>query len=117
MRALIIFLALLLPLQLSWAAMAGYCQTENALAPLHPGHHEHPSLQAQQPTGSDGASVGDNDIGCSVCHFSCMKSVQCYGTALLAPVTAGTGNTAAYSAHPASHIADGPDKPNWLLAA
>ncbi|MFJ3057028.1 cobalt transporter [Herbaspirillum sp. NPDC087042] len=116
MRALILFLALLLPLQLSWAAMASYCQGERSSAPAHPGHHEHPAAQSAQ-TDSDHAKTGEADSGCSLCQFSCMKSVQWprlsmadHGGTSLEVFRSGT-------CHPASHIADGPDKPNWLLAA
>nr|WP_198982353.1 cobalt transporter [Herbaspirillum sp. ASV7] len=118
MRALILilFLALLLPLQLSWAAMASYCQQERSSAPAHPGHHEHTAAPAAQPDGEH-AKSGEADSGCSLCQFSGMKSVQ---WPQLSMVDHGGTSREVFCTsprHPASHIADGPDKPNWLLAA
>ncbi|WP_084319800.1 cobalt transporter [Herbaspirillum huttiense] len=116
MRALIIFLALLLPMQLTWAAMASYCQAENDRVPTHIGHHEHPSVKAEKHTGTEKPKSGDSDVGCSLCHFSCVKSMQVYSTTLIVPPAIKQKSNFGYSPHPTSHIADGPDKPNWLLA-
>ncbi|MBP0598092.1 cobalt transporter [Herbaspirillum sp. LeCh32-8] len=120
MRALIILLALLLPMQLSWAAMASYCQAENDRAPAHVGHHEHPAAAtaaADENAGSGKSKTGDSDTGCSLCHFCCMKSVQIGRLSVAAPPLAEQKSPPGYFPHPASHIADGPDKPNWPLAA
>ncbi|NCV41106.1 MAG: hypothetical protein EBW11_11190 [Betaproteobacteria bacterium] len=38
-KFLAIFLLVLLPLQFSWAAVAGYCQHEAGVTANHPGHH------------------------------------------------------------------------------
>ncbi|WP_413628637.1 cobalt transporter [Herbaspirillum frisingense] len=128
MRALILFLALLLPLQLSWAAVASYCQPEkenHGAAPTdhpgHPGHHEHAAAPAGDEASPDGrgnaGQGGDADAACAVCQLSCMKSMQWQG----APMADQTGTTldvfSTIAPHPNSHIADGPDKPNWPLAA
>ncbi|MCI1016745.1 cobalt transporter [Herbaspirillum huttiense] len=117
MRALIILLALLLPMQLSWAAMASYCQAENDRVPTHLGHHEHPSAKADDHAGSEKSKTSDSDVGCSLCHFSCMKSVQIYNSSVIVPPAAEQKSHPSYFPHPTSHIADGPDKPNWQLAA
>ncbi|WP_432240173.1 cobalt transporter [Herbaspirillum robiniae] len=123
MRALIFLLALLLPLQLSWAAMAGYCQAEQDRTPSHLAHHEHAADKAGKADNAEkqdappSSPSGDCDAGCSLCHFSCMKPMQLRSAAMATP--SGTQQKALppRSHHPASHIADGPDKPNWTLAA
>ena len=124
MRALILFLAMLLPLQLSWAAVASYCQPEkenHGAAPTgHLGHHEHAATAGDEAS-SDGrgnaGQVGDADAACAVCQLSCMKSMQWQA----APMADQIGTTldvfSTIAPHPNSHIADGPDKPNWPLAA
>lgn len=52
-RWLLIFLLLLLPFQLSWAASAAYCQHERDTQPGHWGHHE------DEPRGTDRTHAGD----------------------------------------------------------
>ncbi|BEV13224.1 cobalt transporter [Herbaspirillum sp. DW155] len=123
MRVLVLFLALLLPLQLSWAAVASYCQPqkESASHPGHPGHHTHAAPASAQldagDSGNDDTSKGDKDFACGLCHLSSLKSVQ-WNRPDMAERT-GTCRDVFCTIAPApdSHIADGPDKPNWLLAA
>ncbi len=64
-RLLILFFALLIPLQLSLAAVRAMCMHEPGATVAHPGHHEHqhPAEQAAIPD-PDGAA----DMDCSVCH-------------------------------------------------
>jgi hypothetical protein len=118
MRALILLLVFLLPMQLSWAAVASYCQAERETAPAHLGHHDHPAaeMHTQQAESTD-SKAGDLDLDCSVCQFFAMKSVQAAGTLFHAPLATRLPAHIKQVFHPASHIADGPDKPNWLLAA
>lgn len=40
-KLLLIFLLAILPLQVSWAAVAVYCQHEEEVTSQHFGHHEH----------------------------------------------------------------------------
>jgi flagellar capping protein FliD len=47
-RFLLIFLVVMMPLQLSWAAVSSYCQHESGTASKHFGHHEHQHQQANQ---------------------------------------------------------------------
>ncbi|MCP1574937.1 hypothetical protein J2S30_003316 [Herbaspirillum rubrisubalbicans] len=117
MRTLILLLAFLLPVQLSWATVAAYCQAENDRVPAHLGHHDHSSVKVDEQAGSQKSKSGDRDMDCSLCHFCAMKSVQA-GSAIVivAPAVAQAAHPN-YCSHPASHIADGPDKPNWPLAA
>ncbi|MFJ3315592.1 cation efflux protein, CzcI family [Herbaspirillum huttiense] len=123
MRALILLLAFLLPMQLSWAAVASYCQAEKESTSAHLGHHDHPAAethaQAKSLDSKDSkeSKAGDLDLDCSLCHFCAMKSVQAGSRLLIAPLATRVSARFKHVSHPASHIADGPDKPNWLLAA
>lgn len=114
MRALILLLALLLPLQMSWAAMGTYCQAESETTSPHLAHHEHTAGKAQKSTSTPS---NEGDIDCSLCHFSCIKSIQLHSTGVATPVVDALQTSPSSSRHPASHVAEGPDKPNWLLAA
>jgi len=116
-RSFLVILILLLPLQLSWAAMASYCQNERDQTQVHFGHHEHRVSQKSAET-KDPASknVVDNDVECGLCHLSCCKSVTTYTQLKLS----ADFNMAVYPFIPSdfsSHIAEGPEKPNWQLAA
>lgn len=120
MRVLVLFLALLLPLQLSWAAVASYCQQEKESA-SHPGHHTHSASNSAQDdadnSGNDDTGKGDKDLACGVCHFSSLKSVQWSGSTMAERICTCLDVFCTITPAPNSHIADGPDKPNWLLAA
>ena len=55
-KFLAIFLLVLLPLQFSWAAVAGYCQHEAGVTANHPGHHTHDHQAADNhESGKDGS--------------------------------------------------------------
>lgn len=81
-RWLLIFLLLLLPFQLSWAASAAYCEHERDTQPGHWGHHE------DEPHGTDRTHTGDGAkkstttqpngaVGhCMVSHFGCAQHVN-----------------------------------------
>lgn len=116
-RSFLVILILLLPLQLSWAAMAPYCQNEASQTRIHFGHHEHKTSQKPILTKDHvSKSVADNDTECGLCHLSCCKSVTTYTRLKLS----ADFNMAVYSLTPSdfsSHIAEGPEKPNWQLAA
>jgi hypothetical protein len=71
MRRLVVFLLLIVPLQLSWAAVSAYCEHETEAASHHVGHHEH-KHQSEQPSkghdpGADSKS-SSFDADCGVCH-------------------------------------------------
>jgi len=116
-RAFLVILILLLPLQLSWAAMAPYCQNEASQTRVHFGHHEHrASHKSMSMKDHASKSVIDNDVECGLCHLSCCKSVTTYTQLKLS----ADFNLAVYPFIPSefsSHIAEGPEKPNWQLAA
>ena len=70
-----ILLLALLPLQFSWAAVAGYCGHESGAQAQHLGHHEHQHAgQADVDKGDDlasGAAPTGSDFDCGHCHTGC----------------------------------------------
>ncbi len=133
-RWLVLLLLAILPLQLSWAAMAGYCQHEKAPAQRsHFGHHAHEHGQAgepvaglhavavddatdpgpeQDPPGQGSVSALDED--CAYCHLGCAQPL------ITEPIGPWPGTpspqVAAVNALPESHIASVPERPDWRLA-
>ena len=120
-RWLLIFLVVLLPMQLSWAAVAGYCQHESGTVNTtqHVGHHEHQHQDDAASASTDLAdtsakptsATGAVDVDCGSCHAGCC-------TALLQSLNLmiATLPTEAYSApvlHLSSHPASMPERPNW----
>jgi hypothetical protein len=76
-RFLMIFLLVLMPLQLSWAALASYCQHESGVAAQHLGHHEHQhQAQADEPDQGKPKSFGMADADCGFCHACCATIVS-----------------------------------------
>jgi hypothetical protein len=116
-RLILIFLLAILPFQLSWAALASYCQDESASqtlqTPQHFGHHDHAaqiksaSAKAGEKDKSDSTSAE-----CETCHLSCTKFF------LPLPVT-GTPveNRVLYTAQASPiylcPVATPPEEPDW----
>ncbi len=68
-RLLMILMLMLMPLQLSWAAVASYCQHETGVAASHIGHHEHEhQANAVEPDPDNAKSLGTLDADCGFCH-------------------------------------------------
>jgi hypothetical protein len=124
-RWLQIFLLLLLPFQLSWAASAAYCQHERDVQPLHWGHHEHQTSEAgreggaraddaqKSPGTQPNAAAGD----CAACHLGHAQHVP-------SAAEQGQGLPAFAQAlrvmrteHFVSHISEVPVRPARPLAA
>jgi hypothetical protein len=75
-RYLAIFLLVLLPLQLSWAAMLGHCQHETGMTAHHPVHHTHDHRSAdQQDTGENTSQSAAMDHDCATCHLGCAAAL------------------------------------------
>lgn len=117
-RFLAIVLLALLPLQLSWSAVASYCGHETESAG-HFGHHDH-AHHSDAAHDADGPAEGDAPAAealgaahadCSHCHGSCsvMPMVQQAAPTVAASALprAGTG--------PASgaQTPDRPERPQW----
>jgi hypothetical protein len=111
-RYLAIFLLVLLPLQFSWAAMAGYCEHESAVTAEHPGHHSHDHASADQQEFNKNVAQSHD---CATCHMGCAAAL----VSDLSIITA-----AASDDHPlhfqviASQLSrERPERPQWPVLA
>jgi hypothetical protein len=108
-RFLLLVIAVLLPLQLAWGAVSGYCQHESGTASKHFAHHEHVH-KAEAKKAVDLKVAPDND--CSTCHGIGV-------TALVGPQAAlpvlglGTQSRAATTRAPPSLPPEFPERPQW----
>ncbi|HOE43813.1 hypothetical protein [Rhodoferax sp.] len=74
---LIVFLAILMPLQLSWAATGRYCQHESDVSSKHVGHHTHQhQVTERTESGGDLAKTISVDMDCGTCHACCSVAVH-----------------------------------------
>ena len=121
-RWLALFLLILMPLQLSWGAVAPYCQHESSSAARHFGHHAHPhgdalkQLQGKKPAAAEKAKLGSlsPDPDCSYCHLNVVKPVA---TFVLPPVAQGAQTLSEDVEQIFSTRApDHPERPNWRIA-
>ena len=118
-RWLTIFLLILLPAQLTWAAAAGYCQHETDKQVSHFGHHEHKHQGAKLKAGgtepSDAAgNLGALDDDCAVCHLGCVAPVaSSLVVDVVVPVQAHDQPAVAGFE---SHVPEVPQRPDRSLA-
>lgn len=115
-RWLVVFLLALLPLQLSWAAVAAYCQHEKAPSQAeHFGHHEHEHHDqgaAQAQDAKKAPSAVDND--CGTCHLGHAQTLLSDAPAMAPPAL--PPRVARHDALPGSHVPALPDRPDRRLA-
>jgi hypothetical protein len=108
-RFLLIFLAVLLPLQFSWGAVSGYCEHESGARAKHFAHHEHVH-KAETKKVADLKVAPDND--CGTCHGAGVTALVGPQAALPALVRGNLPNAAVTRAPP-SLPPDGPYRPQW----
>lgn len=69
-----IFILLLVPMQVTWASIATYCQHESGLASNHVGHHDVASTSVAtdeiETTAAEPATSVHSD--CGACHIACL---------------------------------------------
>lgn len=124
-RLFAILLLAFLPLQFSWAAVAGYCGHESGAQAQHLGHHDHQHTDHADQTDQTDVSMGDDqanaagptgsDFDCGHCHTSCCNLPALANTPLpLAiashPVTPGESILRTLAQTP-------PERPQWLRFA
>jgi hypothetical protein len=120
-RWLAALLLTLLSVQLSWAAVAPYCQHEAAQSG-HFGHHEHQhhaasAHDAEDMSGTDQSAKSplSVDLDCDQCHGTCAGLTQ------VASRTLDSIPTALPSAMAAMGVTAGsferPERPKWLHLA
>lgn len=114
-RRFLVLLTLLVPLQLSWAAVCAYCEHETEAASHHVGHHEHQHQSGQlskvDSSGTD-SKFGKFDADCGVCHASCSMAL-CDG---IAPLDFA-GADVVFAPPPPFHLtlfSSKPIRPKWL---
>jgi hypothetical protein len=116
-KFLFILMLLILPLQLSWAAMAPYCQHEDGAAGQHLGHHAHHHVENKIDDGAD--SGGGSPVKA---HADC---VTCHGGAVgiaITPMKAAPDASVIAAGVPAVPLPafllpERPERPKWTLAA
>jgi hypothetical protein len=117
-RWLAILLMVFLPLQLSWAAVAGYCGHETGAAAAHIGHHDHVGhdhVSSDALPDSEGAEPNPADFDCGHCHGCCAGMLGVASTfrsqaQASAPPVPGAAPGAEYT--PAQ-----PERPQWAARA
>lgn len=125
LRFFAIFLLVLLPFQLSWAAVAPYCGHEREAVSGHFGHHEHQHHSAAQGDSDGETFTGSNttaelqgdkapgaiDLDCGQCHGNCsvMLSLPSYLAVALAVELPGATIDGASGAHAPTR----PERPQW----
>ncbi len=102
-RLLVLFLLVLMPLQLVWAASGACCASDDKA------RQPHACLQVQQQCDDDGGGALADEDGCDCCHHFC-------GGALLAspaelPAPERIADTVFDSPHYTSYIPDLPPPP------
>lgn len=120
-RAILVFLLFLMPLQLSWAAAAAYCDHEEGPSRTHFGHHQHHHdashrAAAGDPTqdSADKLPLGDDD-DCAFCHLAIAQAMISADAEL--PVLAPAPPRFSYRLDFRSHIPPAPEIPVRRLAA
>lgn len=112
-RLIAVLLALLLPLQLSWAAVGEYCQHESSpQAAQHFGHHAH--VHTDEGTKDGGKTAIDSD--CSFCHTGAAATMAAQAPHVPEIATGSSLVTLVQPAH-ASALARPPDRPQWVRLA
>lgn len=73
----IILLAIVMPLQLSWAATGRYCQHESDITSKHVGHHAHQHQVTERAESSgDFDQTIAVDMDCGTCHAGCSMAIH-----------------------------------------
>jgi hypothetical protein len=114
-RLFVIFLLVLLPLQLSWASVAAYCEHETDAQAQHFGHHDHQHQASQDQGNADGKLSGGIDNDCGACHAGC--GVAILGDIAITPAYLATKVVADYRTVLSLYPLDIPERPNWVALA
>lgn len=130
-RWLVLFLLVLLPLQMSWAAVAGYCAHTAATDAAHFGHHGHedhphanqaqssakPEAAADAAAKPGGKASSDKalDADCGHCHSHCLGALLMPGPAEPAALGRSFQAAADEAAHAQPPVP--PERPQWAPLA
>ncbi|CAL61757.1 conserved hypothetical protein; putative periplasmic cation efflux system protein czcI [Herminiimonas arsenicoxydans] len=116
-RLLIILMFVIVPLQLSWAAAAVYCEHETNPKSVHFGHHEHKHIASAAEGKTDvSKSAAAVDGDCTSCHLGGIAiltiPVPAMALDLVSAPSITAGNPLLASSRPSR-----PERPKWAVAA
>ncbi len=115
-KLLAIFLLVFLPMQLSWAAVASYCQHEALAEATHVGHHEHQHITADDGHGSpEPVKTLGEDPDCASCHAGCASALP--QKRVIVPGLDSSLDTATYKVTPTSPPLERLERPQWRALA
>ena len=113
---LAILLLVFVPLQLSWAAAASYCQHETGTSAKHFGHHDHQHKTADgKDASSDSVKTIGGDPDCASCHAGCLSALL--GAVAIASLADSSLDTAEYGARLTSPPFERLERPQWRALA
>lgn len=117
MRLIAVLLALLLPLQLSWAVVGEFCQHESAPREAqHFGHHAHAhKAEATTEAGKDVTKSGAHG-DCDFCHAGSPATMS-LDSAHVPELAMREARAPFIGIDPPSALARAPDRPQWLRLA
>lgn len=114
-RLLIIFMLIVVPLQLSWAAAAAYCEHESNPKTVHFGHHEHKHIASAAEIKSDASkSAAAIDGDCTSCHLGGIAILAMPASTLMLDVLGAPSITAGNSLL-ASSRPSRLERPKWAV--
>jgi hypothetical protein len=109
---IIVLLAVLMPLQLSWAATGRYCQHETDTASKHIGHHIHQhQFTERTEEGGEFAKKISVDMDCGTCQAGCSMAIQEQDVIQTVDLTLHIAPRPLARSSPAPE--DRPDRPQW----
>lgn len=114
-RLFFVFLLVVVPIQMSWGAAAGYCRHESGDAAQHFGHHDH----RHHPLPADGKDAsGQSSLqphaDCAACHLNCPTATSASSVSVTLP---GAFFIADAPRPLSSMFPEGPERPKWMPAA
>ena len=117
-RYVILFLLVLMPLQLSWAAVGSYCDHESGQQAQHLGHHPHQHTEGKGAADNKPGNIkqpGGTHADCSVCHAG--AAIASVDESSTPGSSAGAKSISWCSDHAPSALKDRPERPKWLALA
>lgn len=114
-RWLAIILLAFLPIQLSWAAVASYCEHETTTETSHLGHHEHKHNADLAEGADDQKAPGSVDLDCGHCLGS--GAAMPLPAAALLPLLNTSRPVSLIDLFERAQAPTPPERPQWLSLA
>ena len=112
-RLVTIFLLVLMPMQLSWAALSVYCphETGSPAQQVENHHHQHQTAAIQED-GGDPHATGNVNADSGACHAGHITAL--FGSGRLPAVSVSSETYTAYQIQvPSPPHLPVPERPNW----